>query len=248
MIRYLKNIILNRIFAKLHSSTWSHYYQDTKSTAELTKRYPEIGFSGATPLCEIMTQTGSDKGNGWHNYTKVYASLFAGMKVNHLFELGIGTTDTSFGNNMGAEGTPMASHRGWKGYFKNATIHAADIDEHMVKNEEGIYAYHCDQTDAASIQTMWAHPIIPEAFDIMIDDGLHVLEAYTHFFENSIHKLRAGGIYIVEDLLSVKLGYWEQKIKEEYTQKYPDLVFRLCSIPNRANALDNNLLIIYKTA
>ena len=170
------------------------------------------------------------------------------MKVNHLFELGIGTTDPSFGNNMGAGGTPMASHRGWKKYFERSTLYATDIDERVVKNEEDIYAYHCDQTNAASIQTMWAQPNIPEAFDVMIDDGLHVLEANTHFFENSIHKLRVGGIYVVEDILSVKLGYWEQKIKKEYIQNYPDLVFRLCSIPNRANALDNNLLIIYKTA
>ena len=84
MIRYLKNIIIDRVFAKLYNSTWSNYSQATKSTEELSKRYPEIRFSEATPLCEIMTQTGSDKGNGWHNYTKVYASLFAGMKVNHL--------------------------------------------------------------------------------------------------------------------------------------------------------------------
>jgi hypothetical protein len=63
VIRYLKNIIIDRVFAKLYNSTWSNYSQATKSTEELSKRYPEIRFSEATPLCEIMTQAGSDKGN-----------------------------------------------------------------------------------------------------------------------------------------------------------------------------------------
>ena len=248
MIRFLKNIILKRVFAKLKSTTRSTYYSAAKSAAELAEEFPEITFSGPTELCNIMNATGSDKGNGWHNYTKVYTSLFEGMKVEHLFELGIGTTNTAFGNNMGANGTPMASHRGWRKYFENATIYAADIDASVAKSEHGIHAYQCDQTDAYSIEAMWSPQNMPEAFDIIIDDGLHEFEANTHFFENSIHKLRAGGIYVVEDILNVKLGYWEQKIESEYTRKYPDLVFRICCIPNLSNALDNNLLIIYKLA
>ncbi|MEJ6660716.1 MAG: hypothetical protein QNL79_00075 [Bacteroidia bacterium] len=44
---------------------------------------------------------------------------------------------------MGAGGTPMASHRGWKKYFEGSTLYATDIDERVVKNEGGIYAYHC---------------------------------------------------------------------------------------------------------
>lgn len=246
MVRALKNLVLKRVFAKLHSSTWSHYYHPTLSTDALQKKYPEIRFSGATPLCDIMNEAGSDKGNGWHNYTKIYSSLFEKMDVKHLLEMGIGTTSSSFEYNMGATGTPMASHRGWRKYFANATIYAADIDADVAKNEDRIYAYQCDQTNAASINNLWAQADIPEEFDVIIDDGLHEFEANTHFFENSIHKLKDGGIYVVEDVQSVKLGYWEQKIKNEYAQKYPKLVFRLCSIPNLANGLDNNFVIIYK--
>lgn len=246
MLNSLKKNILKRLFSRLYSTTWSSYYHISIPQEELRKTYPEIRFSGETPLCTIMNTTNSDKGNGWHNYSKIYFALFTGMKVTNLFELGIGTTNSLYDSNMGEEGTPMASHRGWRTYFDKATIYAADIDAEVAVHEEKIWAYACDQNDTASVQHLWSQPHIPQAFDIMIDDGLHKFNANCHFFDHSIHLLKPQGIYIVEDIKNIKLGYWEQKIKNEYLAAYPELVFRLCCIPNLMNGLDNNLLIIYK--
>ena len=42
-------------------------------------------------------------------------------------------------------------------------------------------------------------------FDIIIEDGLHTFEANKCFFENSIHKVKRGGIYIIEDITNIDL-------------------------------------------
>ena len=34
-----------------------------------------------TALCAFMNKHGSDKGNGWHNYTKVYDFIFKNVKI-----------------------------------------------------------------------------------------------------------------------------------------------------------------------
>ena len=46
---------------------------------------------------------------------------------------------------------------------------------------------------------MWDN-IGEDNFDIIIDDGLHTLEAGICMFDNSFNKLRESGIYIIEDV------------------------------------------------
>jgi SAM-dependent methyltransferase len=192
-----------------------------------------------------MNEEKSDKGNGWHNYTKAYHQIFKGINVNAIFELGIGSIDLSITSNMGVNGVPGASLRGWRRYFTSAHIFAADIDPKALINEERINSYICDQTQVSSIKKLWGHESLPAQFDIMIDDGLHEFHANVIFFENSIHKLKKGGIYVVEDIMGPELGKWQKKIQVDYTTQYPDFIFRLCCLPNTKNACDNNLLLIY---
>ena len=69
----------------------------------------------------------------------------------------------------------------------------------MLFQEDRIATHWCDQTDPASIARMWASVPVP-AFDLMIDDGLHTVPAGICLFENAIHRLRDGGIDIIEDV------------------------------------------------
>jgi hypothetical protein len=74
-----------------------------------------------TALCEIMERHGSDKGGkpgSWHNYTTVYHSLFEADKERYtrVFELGLGTNNTSIKSNMGVNGKPGASLRGGQNF------------------------------------------------------------------------------------------------------------------------------------
>lgn len=194
-----------------------------------------------TMLCEIMKLYGSDKGLGWHNYTSFYHELFKDIKKPYIFELGIGTTNTSIPSNMGMNGIPGASLKGWKQYFNESIIYGADIDHNILFSEDRILTFYCDQRDKDVILSMWSN--ILQTFDIIIDDGLHDLKANICFFENSIHKLNVGGIYIIEDVNGIEL-YKEafEVIKKKY--KYLDI--HIVKIPHSYNTVDNCLICIQR--
>ena len=205
----------------------------------------------ATPLCEIMGRNKSDKGaldiiNSWHNYTTLYYSIFKNLRENPLriFELGLGTNNINIPSNMGIYGRPGASLYGWEEFFPNAKIFGADIDKTVLFNTDRIKSFFCDQTNPQIINYMWNEPELQEDFDIIVEDGLHTFSANVCFFENSIHKLKANGYYIIEDIKRTDEHLFLNKIKE-WELKYKDCVFTLLEIPSR-NTLDNILLVIYR--
>ena len=205
-----------------------------------------------TPLCEIMGNNKSDKGNRyiltcWHNYTPFYYSIFKDMREKplRLFELGLGTNNTDIPSNMGSHGRPGASLYGWTEFFTNAQIFGADIDKGILFNSDRISTFFCDQTKPEIIKSMWDEEKLKEDFDIIIEDGLHTFEANVCFFENSIHKLKPNGYYIIEDIVNTEINLFEDKLKEWET-KYTNLSFSLLRIPSNQNKHDNNLLVIYK--
>lgn len=185
-----------------------------------------------TELCEIMTQCGSDKG-AWHNYTTFYHPLLNGLRKQQVrvFELGLGTNNEDVRSNMGANGVPGASLRGWRKYFPKSSIFGADIDGRILFQEERIRTFQCDQTDPASIRALWANPDLPEDFDLIIEDGLHVFSANKTFFENSIQKLRPGGYFIIEDLDEAALDDYETQLFE-WRRRYAHLSFGMVKIPS----------------
>jgi hypothetical protein len=157
-----------------------------------------------TPLCPLMDKYGSDKGprkgdSTHHTYTEVYYELFKGMVERRLnvFEMGLGTNNTNFPANMGPNGRPGASLRGWSEYFPHSSIYGADIDKGVLFEEDRIHTTYCDQTNPSIVRSMWES--LPD-MDIIIDDGLHTFEANVTLFENSIQKLKHSGIYVIEDL------------------------------------------------
>lgn len=207
-----------------------------------------------TPLCELMTYYGSDKGEiGQHNYTSFYYHLFNDKQNEvgiRLFELGLGTTSSNFFSNMSWKGSnykPGASLYGWSDFFPNSNIYGADLDKNILFNTDNIKTFFCDQTNPDLIKSMWENPELQENFDIIIDDGYHDFNANICFFENSIHKLKLGGYYIIEDLASENLYLYENKIKElEIT--YVNMIFKIISYQKLSDNLckNNNLLVVYK--
>jgi hypothetical protein len=206
----------------------------------------------ATPLCEIMGRYGSDKGSheittSWHNYTTFYYNIFKNIQNEPLriFELGLGTNNTSILSNMGEHGKPGASLYGWREFFPYSKIFGADIDSGILFEAENIKTYYCDQTNPQIIQKMWNEPGLEENFNIIIEDGLHTFEANVCFFENSIHKLKNKGIYIIEDIQNTDLLRFNKKITE-WKRKYSYLSLKLISIPSTVNYYDNNLLCAWR--
>ena len=204
----------------------------------------------ATDLCFIMNYYGSDKGNplgnGHHTYTLIYDPLFRPVRQDaiRVFELGLGTNNLNFPSNMGVDGKPGASLRGWKQFFPKAQVFGADIDGGILFEEERIKTYQCDQNSTDSVTKLWTNPeLAVESFDIIIEDGLHIFESNVHFFENSCHKLKKGGVFVIEDIQSYTFQSWAVKIPE-WRARYPQFSFRMVQIPNPKNLFDNNILLV----
>jgi hypothetical protein len=200
----------------------------------------KINFSDKSELCQLMNHYGSDKGSGWHNYTLIYNELFKSMKNENLaiFEVGLGTNNTDVPSNMGPNGKPGASLRGWRDYFSNSLVYGADIDKRILFEEDRIKTFFTDQLNSTIIKEMWEK--MPFDFDIIVDDGLHTYHANINFLENSFHKLKENGIYIIEDIIRKDIPIFDKYLNDN---KY---TYQILDIPNPHNAHDNVLAVIYK--
>lgn len=198
-----------------------------------------------TELCKIMKKNNSDKSCGKHNYTTFYYEIFKNVKDKNLqiFELGLGTNNTNLLSNMGPNGTPGASLRGWRDFFQYSDIYGADIDKNILFEETKIKTFYCDQLKKDDIQNLWENNNLPDKFDIIIEDGLHTFDAQVNFFENSIHKIKNDGVYITEDIHLCDINRFKNKILE-WNNNYPILEFRLEVIPNTINQLDNIVMCV----
>lgn len=198
-----------------------------------------------TDLCKIMHHHGSDKSN-FHTYTRLYNELFKDLRDSNikLFEVGIGSKNINIPSNMCgfSFAKPGGSLRGWKEWFRNGEIYGADIDKDILFTEDRIKCFYTDQLDPDTIQQTWAEIGEDVQFDIMIDDGLHTFEANDTFIKNAIHKLRPGGLYVVEDVMFVDIPKFEANL-EEYSKLFSEV--RLITVPG-AFHLDNTLLIMRK--
>ena len=216
------------------------------SIETLYRRQPHNHFSY---LCDVH---GSDKGEvqetghpyPWasHTYSDYVSRLFSHCRgqVTKVFECGIGTTDLNLVSNMGSDGSPGASLRVWRDYFPNAQVLGADIDGNILFTEDRINTFQVDQTDRASIASMW-HEIGGDV-DLMVDDGLHQFYAGKTIFENSIHFLSEYGIYIIEDV------QMEDLLKYHRFLSAGEYFFEIVNLHRKGHALqDNSLIVIRKT-
>jgi len=196
-----------------------------------------------TELCKIMNSEGSDKGGRWHNYTLEYYKLFKDKQNEplNIFELGLGTSNTDIPSNMGPDGIPGASLRAWKTFFPIAYIFGADIDDRIIFTEDRIETFYVDQTDPKSVLEMWNNDKLNGVkFDIIIDDGLHTLDANRIFFENSINELKEDGIFIIEDI-----NYGHVSLYEEWLSPL-DVNYEIKELEHPQNKMDNCLIFITK--
>ncbi len=220
---------------------------------KLNKYSKVIELNNNTDLCEIMTRNKSDKasrigGSYGHNYTKFYSQIFEKIRFDEInvFELGLGTNNINVESNMGQNGTPGASIFGWSEYFKYGHVFGADIDTGCLFNTDNIKTFYCDQTNSWIIRQMWDNKYLDFKFDIIIEDGLHTFNSNVTFFENSYHKLKHNGIYIIEDINNDEIVNWLNKF-DEYEIKFPQFNFEMICLECDLNKMDNNLIkITYK--
>lgn len=193
-------------------------------------------YNTITDLCHLMEKHRSDKSTllKWHNYSSLYHYLFKNIKDQNLnvFEVGI------------FEGAK--SLWAWEEYFKNSKIYAGDIDTRTFVSSERIKCFFCDQRSPDAINSMWNSPELSNLmFDIIIDDGDHSFISNYTFFVNSIHKLKRGGYFIIEDLLQDNVNDFTARVNE-LKNKFNLEYIEVFNLPNPHNNLDNNVVVVRK--
>lgn len=151
--------------------------------------------------------SGTNRGTGYgnqggdinkNNYTKFYTQYFEPLRYDYLNVLEIGVF----------KGRGIAA---LADYFHNSTIYGLDLSNKEFNlsyndlfkmgaftngNLNGVYSG--DSTN----QESWDEEVhnFPK-FDVIIDDGLHRLNAQFDTFVNFWPKLNTNGIYLIEDIL-----------------------------------------------
>ena len=173
------------------------------------KEYAEkFGSGRPAELASLFTQYGSDKATS-HGYYLVYASALSRCGTDrdlNLLEIGLGTNMTDVVSNMGIAGRPGASLRAFRDFLPRASIFGADVDRRVLFSEPRIETYYVDQTDRRSFDQLGGG--LPAEFDIMIDDGLHLLTANLNSLSFFLARLRPGGFAIIEDIAFDAEDFW----------------------------------------
>jgi hypothetical protein len=151
---------------------------------------------------QLLDHSGSDKGK-W--YGGLYEVLL--QPTRHAFkclvEIGIGTLIPNAPSSMvgcaSADYRPGGSLRAWRDFLPNAQIHGVDIaPDTQLAHEPRITTHVCDSTYSQQTRSLLEQ--IQPAPDVIIDDGLHTKEAQIATLRNFFPALRAGGLYVVEDV------------------------------------------------
>lgn len=158
-----------------------------------------------TELCKLFEFYGADKcDNIFHTYSKLYYSIFLPVKekVLNFLEIGIGTNKlmSPIVGNHYKEG---ASLRAWRDFFINATIYGIDIEKAVLFEEERIKCYYSDQSNQLilnkTVEKIFNDNDI-SCFDVILDDGSHLLDHMICSLNTLSKFLPMHGIYIVEDI------------------------------------------------
>lgn len=224
--------------SELKNTELLNYMENTSleiTENEILSFLDEDKLAERTDLCGILEKYGSDKCSDWHNYSALYDYFFKHFRNEEInfFEVGI------------YHGSSVKS---WREYFSKAKIYAADVDEKTFEtiSDLDVEYFYCDQDKPQSIRNMWKNDSLNDIqFDVIIDDGKHEFISNINFFKESIHKLKPGGIFIVEDLTVSTCDSFDRiisNLQNEYSLDY----IKLMKLPNPNNHTDNNILLVIK--
>ena len=162
-----------------------------------TRSYSHVISLLPIPLWFVLRACNSDKHQPTgHLYGYTYSKLFWPFKYKpiKLLEIGVGGNEASLGG---------ASLNAWQLYFPFAEIIGCDIYDKQKLARGRIKIYQLDQSSKDQLEALCK---IEKAFDIIIDDGSHLITHQVFTFEHLYPALKEGGIYIIED---VQTSYWK---------------------------------------
>lgn len=177
----------------------------SQSIFDFLQSRPEVSQPGV--LGDLFVQYGSDKST-FHNYDLVYERILGDPnQVTAILEIGLGTNNPKIISTMGFAGKPGASLRAFKSYFSNATIFGADVDREILFCEERIQTFFVDQLCSQTFLELARY--LPSDFDLIIDDGLHSVDANMRTLNFALPLLKIGGWLVIEDIGENSLELWK---------------------------------------
>ena len=195
-------------------------------------------------LSFLMELYGSDKGNesgdAKHHYTEFYDNLFSKMRHEPISLFELGTNYKSILN---------ASCLAWQDYFTSGYIFGADTDtsaRNPLTQGDRLRLVRCDKPSPESYQNLWNQPEIANVnFDIIIEGVYSVFYPSCLFFECSIHKLKKGGLYIIENIDRDNYDLFLNKM-ESWRLKYTHLDFKIVNLKptNRWFFPEDNIVMV----
>jgi len=146
-------------------------------------------------LVDLAIQHKSDKWNN-HWFAAIYDDYFQARRHQpiKLLEIGIGGRDEL--------GDACASLRMWEEYFPAAMIYGLDSGLHAGMSQGRIVALEGRQSDAELLRKLSADA---GGFDIIIDNGTHLMSDVIATFQVMFPLLNDAGLYAVECL---QTSYW----------------------------------------
>jgi hypothetical protein len=147
-----------------------------------------------TPLCELSTYFGTDKGYP-HRYTPIYYEYLKPRadSILRVLEIGICVKRDLLNGRTGA------SLYMWQEFFPNANIFGIDIDPHSMVNVGRIKSALANQTDPATMAAAFA-AFGDMPFDVVVDDGSHAPQDQVAAALITLPHLDPRGFYFIEDI------------------------------------------------
>jgi hypothetical protein len=136
-------------------------------------------------LEEISSQYRSDKGAVYHNYLSIYEKYFEQYRdsLENFLEIGLWEGE---------------SIRMWREYFTSGNLVGADILDltHVALPNTQIHI--CDQSDRGQLEDLASKTF--SSYDIIIDDGGHMMHQQQITLATMFKYLKPGGVFVIEDL------------------------------------------------
>lgn len=200
-VQSIQNTIpfLAQLCASLRPSTSEPYAIETLVNPACQDRAETLSYQFAS--------NGSDKST-LHDYHLFYASILQDPdSVQAILEIGLGSTSSDAPCNMGVNGKPGASLRAWREVCVNAEIYGADIDRSILFQEDRIHTFFVDQTDPSAFRAL--AEAVPPIFDLIIDDGLHAVDANLQTLIFALPRLKPQGWFVIEDIAPAAQPLWQ---------------------------------------
>ena len=136
---------------------------------------------------QLMVQHNSDKSSKHNNYGKFYSQVLESERslYKNVLEIGI---------------WKGASLKVWKDYFTNATIYGVDIIPDCKKYEEDRVKVNIGSQVDSIFMDKVAASCPGKSFDLIIDDGSHLMSHMKSTFDHMFQYVKPQGYYIIEDL------------------------------------------------